>query len=148
MGLRLAALLLLAGLATAPPPQEPGRWFVVDPASDALVAGVTPWAIGFPGQMPRLVRRGTLKLPPDHPLSRVPYTLIVEVILAPSGRIARGRILRGPDTPTVRAALAEDLKGWLYIPAMLNGKGATVYQVLALDTLTARSPSPPASLPE
>jgi hypothetical protein len=129
-----------------PPAQAPGRWFVVDPQADAMTAGVTPWAVGFPGQIPRLLHHGELDLPSDHPLSRIPYTLIVESVVAPSGRIARARILRGPDTPSVRTAIADDLKGWLYVPAMLDGKAVSVCQVLAVRTavITARSPAPQA----
>lgn len=128
------------------PVQMPGRWFVVDPQADAMTTGIAPWQIGFPGQIPRLLHAGELALPPDHPLSRIPYTLIVDAVVAPSGRIARARILRGPDTPSVRTAIADDLKGWLYVPAMLDGKAVSVCQVLAVRTavITARSPAPPA----
>jgi hypothetical protein len=163
MRFRLAALLLLAAPAiamavaarsvppTGPPnTQKPGAWFVVDRQADAAMAGLTTWAVGFPGQLPHLLQRGELKLPPGHPLNRVPYTFVVELTLAPTGRIARARILRGLDTATLRAAFADDLKDWLYTPAMLDGKAVSVYQVVTIPTrlaATGRSPSPPASPP-
>ena len=165
---RLAALLLLAVAATvaalavgqgttlprlafrlagrpAPAPiprQEPGPWFTVDRAAEALLAGLPSCLVGCPldGGRPNLRQRRDLHLPDDNLFGRVPITFVVETVIAPSGAIGRARVLRGPDTAAVRRAVAEALQGWRFAPPRARGEKVALFYTITLQS----PPSPPA----
>jgi len=82
---------------------------------------------------PRLIARKKVEYPPDHrPWNGQPGGLVVESVIAPDGRIARIKVLRGPQDNALNQALADALREWRFVPAKLYGKPAAVYYVLTI----------------
>lgn len=134
-----AVLLLLGAVAAcqrpAPResgPQAPGEWFVVSESTLATVDEARIGRIGFPGTPPRTVRRGRLEAPDGHPLAREGGVVIVTSVVAPNGRIARARVVRGVETPELRANLVRCLRDYEFEPAMYEGEGWAVEYSLSL----------------
>lgn len=134
-----AALLLLGAVAACQRPtlresgpQAPGEWFVVSESALATVDEARIGRIGFPGTPPRIVRRGRLEVPAGHPLAREGGVVIVTTVVAPNGRIARARVVRGVETPQLRASLVRCLRDYEFEPAMYEGEGWAVEFPLSL----------------
>lgn len=138
-----AALLLLTGVVaacqrTAPRdyvPQAPGEWFVVNESALATVDEARIGRIGFPGTPPRLVQRGRLEVPDGHPPAREGGLVIVTAVVAPTGEIARARVVRGVETPGLRANLLRCLRDYEWEPAMYKGEAwAVEFQLSLIET--------------
>ena len=85
------------------------------------------------GDLPRLITRKKVEYPPDHrPWDGQPGVLIVESVIAPDGRIAQVKVLRGPQDEILDRALAEAFKEWRFVPAKLQGKPVPVYYTLTI----------------
>jgi hypothetical protein len=133
---RLARRALGPPSAQPPQTQEPGVWFVVDPAADARLAGLIICQIGCGDGRPTLLERRELQLPQAHPLRRVPYVFIVETIVAPTGKVARARVLKGPDAASTREALRESLTGWRFTPPTQHGQPVGLTYVVTMSSRT------------
>jgi hypothetical protein len=111
-----ASLLLTA-------PASP--WFDVHPADAAALDESRIGRVGFPGTRPWRLSGAELELPPGHPLA-AGGVLIVETVVAPSGRIAKARLLRGDAHPALRARLVDCLRTWTFAPATYQGEAWAV----------------------
>ncbi|KAB2969700.1 MAG: TonB family protein [Thermoanaerobaculia bacterium] len=109
-----------------------GQWFVVNEAEMASLDEDRIGRIGFPGTRPRLLRRSELKVPPGHPLARQGGVLVLETVIGPSGNIVQARMLRGLETPELRASLLRCLRAWKFAPAMYRGEPWPVAWTLTL----------------
>jgi TonB family protein len=82
---------------------------------------------------PRLISRKEIEYPPDYrPWGGKPGVLIVEMVIAPDGRIARFKVLRGPQDERLNPALAAAMKEWRFVPAKVYGEPVAVYYVLTI----------------
>jgi TonB family protein len=82
---------------------------------------------------PRLIARKEIEYPPDYrPWGGKPGVLIVEMVIAPDGRIARFKLLRGPQDEILYQALAAAMKEWRFVPAKVQGAPVAVYYVLPI----------------
>lgn len=115
------------GLRPAPqvPPPPPGPLFVVTEADLGTLDENRIGRVGFPGR-PQLLERVELELPQDHPMAQQGGVLILEIIIGVSGRIVKARVLRGPETPELRANLVRCLRDWRFTPAMYQGEAWAV----------------------
>lgn len=100
-------------------------WFDVHPADAAALDESRIGRVGFPGTRPRRLGGAELELPPGHPLA-AGGVLIVETVVAPTGRIAKARLLRGDTHPALRARLVECLRTWTFAPAVYQGEAWAV----------------------
>jgi hypothetical protein len=114
---------------SSPAPQEPGPWLVVDPTVEDALAGSLIYHQG--PAPPKLQRRVSVQMPGD-PTTQSWKNIIVEAVISPEGKVARARILRGPETRSLGAALVESLRHSRFQPARLAGKPVAVYYVLIL----------------
>lgn len=119
-----------------------GQWFVVSAAETASLNEDRIGRIGFPGTRPRLLRRSELQVPSGHPLARQGGVVVLETVIGPSGDIVRARVLRGLETPELRASLLRCLRAWKFAPAMYQGEPWAVGWTL---TLSVRPPDEGAS---
>lgn len=82
---------------------------------------------------PRLLAKKAIEYPPDHrPWDGKPGVLIVQAVVAQDGRIARVKVLRGPQDEILNQALAEAMKEWRFVPARVQGEPVAVYYVLTI----------------
>lgn len=114
-------------------PQSPGPWFPV--YSDSLRGRDESTIIHqhARARRPSLIERKEPVFPPGHePFGGRPGALVVETVIAPDGRIARSRILKGSRDVTTGKAIAEAFRGWRFSPATVDGKPVPVYYVLTI----------------
>ena len=125
----------------APQAAEPA-WIVVDPEELASIEGMPIGGVCFSGRAPRPLQRADLEIPKAHPLHRIGAVLVVHTLINTRGRVVKAQILKGPDTATIRAAVAQCLKAWRFEPAIDDqGKPAAVHFILTLPV----TPQVPAS---
>jgi TonB family protein len=119
-----------------PPPQIDPATLPVIPVHPESLQGVDESRIYHqlgPGAPPRLIARKDIEYPPDHrPWGGRPGVLIVEVVIPPDGRIARVKVLKGPQDEILNQALVTALKEWRFVPAKLHGEAVSVYSALAI----------------
>lgn len=118
-----------------PPPDqvEPGPWFQVTPPPLGTPRG--PVYHQGPKEPPEAVRW----LPPP-PQLEAEGSLIVQLVVTERGRVARARVLRGPEDEAAAELLAENLRQWRFEPARLRGEPVAVYYNVTLDSPRFRSP--------
>jgi hypothetical protein len=108
---------------------EPGPWLVVDSKVEDALAGSLIYHQG--PVPPKLQRRVSVQAPGD-PATLSWKNIIVEAVISPEGKVARARVLRGPETQGLGAALVESLRHSRFQPARLAGKPVAVYYALIL----------------
>lgn len=117
-----------------PPRQEPGPVVPVHPESLAGWSEERIYKQLCCGSRPERIATKEVEYPPDHrPWGGKPGVLIIESVVAPDGRIARFRVLKGPHDEILDRALAEALKEWRFTPAKLEGKPVAVYYTLTIN---------------
>lgn len=131
---RVAALVIVGGLALAVvgAASEP-QWFVVAPAELASIEGVPVHAVCFSGTPPKERVKAELELPPRHPWREGGGVLIAHALINARGLVVKAQVLKGPDEPETRDAVARCLAQWRFEPAVdREGKPAAVHFLLAL----------------
>jgi hypothetical protein len=112
----------MASLAQAAPAE---RTALVSRLVPALEAEITRGACSLP--IPQLSGRTDLVLPEGHPLFSVNYRYLVNLVIAPSGEVARFRVLKGGSEPVTIAAIRENLKAWRYGSCIVKGEQRSFY---------------------
>lgn len=107
-----------------------GPWQVVDGETDSGLAGLTVYHQG--PRPPELESRAPVELPAASSASPGRGTVIAEVVISPTGRIARARILRAPELEGLADAVLVALRKWRFQPARLDGKPVAVYYTVTL----------------
>jgi TonB family protein len=157
LSLGALALLLLLGKdcgheqrqppqAAVPPPRIDPATLPDIPVHPESLRGVDEARIyhqlGGGGAPPRLIARKDIEYPPDHrPWGGQPGVLIVEAVIPRDGRIARIKVLKGPQDEILNRALVAALKEWRFVPAKLHGEAVPVYYVLAIPVNEKKSES-------
>lgn len=136
----LFALLLVllcackAGRQAAPPPRIDYKsipWVQLHPESLRGTREDRIFHQHCTATRPVLITRKKPVFPPSKARAGV---WIVDTVIAPDGRLARFRLLKGPsrDKATVRA-LGDALKEWRFEPAKVEGKPIAVFYVLTVN---------------
>jgi TonB family protein len=131
--------------AASPPPQIDPETIPSIPVHPESLQGIDRSRIYRQlggGAPPRLISRKEVEYPPDHrPWNGQPGVLIVESVIAPDGRVAQMKVLRGPQDEIQLRALAEILKEWRFVPAKLKGEPVPVYYTFPIPVNTRRGGS-------
>jgi protein TonB len=92
------------------------------PTAAAPLAGLTtaPVRVGGNIQAPRKIKDVKPVYPADAKAAGIQGIIILEVIIAPDGRVLDARPLRS--IPELGAAAVEAVKQWEFVPTLLNGQ--------------------------
>jgi TonB family protein len=138
---RCWGLVLIGTSGFSPPHREPASdWFIVNPTELPSLQGSPIYGVCFSGHAPKAIVKSELRLPVGHPLRSSGGVLIVHTLINAKGSVVKAQILKGPDSPELRAAVADCLARWRFEPAFdAHGKPAAVHFTISLAVKAKRT---------